>query len=161
MRPAVLLDVDGVLNPLSVSCPAGFIELRLAGYDVQLNPALHTPMLRQLAQVGELVWATTWEHDANAFISGRYGLPADLDVIEIAGADATAPTWKLADIAAWADRHPDRPIVWLDDEARQDAHQWAAGRAAATLIVAVDGQTGITQQHVDQVLSWAGGLTKE
>jgi len=161
MRPAVLLDIDGVLNPLSVSCPAGFTELRLAGYDVQLHPDLHAPMLRQLAQAGELVWATTWEHDANAFISHRYGLPGDLDVIEIAGADATAPTWKLADIAAWADRRPDRPIVWLDDEVRQDAHRWAQGRAAPTLIVAVPGQTGLSQQHVDQVLSWTGSLTQQ
>jgi len=158
MRAAVLLDIDGVLNPLSVDCPPGFEAMRLGGYDVQLNPRLHAPMLRQLAAIGDLIWATSWEQDANTIIAPRYRMPSNLEVIAITGADATAATWKLPDVAAWADRHPGRPVVWLDDELGDDAHSWARTRTTPTLLVPVAGQHGLTSQHVQQVQDWANRL---
>ena len=70
-RPFLLLDVDGVLNPIGLQpsdlVPAGFDVHRLDGLRVLLAPE-HGVWLRELSTAFKLVWATSWEHDANRLI---------------------------------------------------------------------------------------------
>ncbi|MFC7467145.1 hypothetical protein ACFQVA_05280 [Actinomadura keratinilytica] len=86
MKPLLFLDVDGPLNPYgALSAPAppeGFHphRMRPAGWSwpepltVLLDPD-HGTRLRALQRHYELVWATTWEDEANAWIAPVLGLP--------------------------------------------------------------------------------------
>ena len=94
-RPFLLLDVDGVLNPLSVAKPSGFTRYKLLGYEVWLSTQ-HGEWLRTLAKWFDLVWATTWEYQAPRLIAPRVGLP-QMPVIEVdrSAVDGDAP-WTRA-----------------------------------------------------------------
>ena len=70
-RPALLLDVDGVLNPYgTVTCPEGFTEYDLfAGEEpVRLCPA-HGEWINELQHVFDVAWATAWNDDANRLLA--------------------------------------------------------------------------------------------
>lgn len=71
-RPLLLLDVDGPLLPFGDglrSEPVGpASDSHLARLDPQVGPRL-------VALSCDLVWATTWEDEANAEIAPRLGLP--------------------------------------------------------------------------------------
>jgi rhodanese-related sulfurtransferase len=63
----------------------------------------------------ELVWATTWMHDANTLIAPQLGLPG-LPVIEwprMFHDDADGIHWKTRHVVDWA---AGRPFAWVDDE---------------------------------------------
>ena len=126
-KPLLLLDVDGVLNPEPVSSgkrPEGYQthRMRPGGWDhprqkplrVWLNPQ-HGVELLKLAEVYELVWCTTWEHEANEWIAPHLGLP-ELPVIEF-GKSLARPDgrihWKTARVIEYT---AGRPFVWVDDE---------------------------------------------
>lgn len=110
MKPLLLLDVDGVLNPMGRPAP-DFRRYRCTigddVYTVHLNPR-HGRRLLELALVtgSELVWATTWEHHANDWIAPRIGLPS-LPVITL-GSSSGAPAsehgemFKTPHVAAYA-----------------------------------------------------------
>lgn len=146
-RPLLLLDVDGVL----VVVP-GLSD------DVGSDPALTLPpgageWFAQLAEAFDIVWATTWIDMANRVVAPRLGLPP-LPAIAFR-LDARAPTSKLRSVI---DSVGDRPCAWLDDDLHEDADTWAAGREVPTLLIHVEGGTGLTRRHVDRLLGWAAML---
>src|SRR5262245_38926085 len=108
--PMVLVDVDGVLNPLEPP-HAGFVRHRACphgvAYQLWLN-ADHGRLLRALADDtgAQLVWATYWRDQANEWISPRVGLPAlpHVPIPQYAGqADGLSlGAWKARHVAAWA-----------------------------------------------------------
>lgn len=169
MKPLLLLDVDGPLNPFGAKPerrPVGYTTHRLVldGWTerrplrVWLNPD-HGRKLTELAAEFslELAWATTWQHDANRLIGQLIGLPV-LPVIEFGNALRTS-AWKWNAVSAYAE---DRPLAWLDD----DFHNWRDGRAAfdivradkPTLLRTVDRSIGMTDADLDAVATWAMGL---
>ncbi|MBE1465245.1 HAD domain-containing protein [Kibdelosporangium phytohabitans] len=165
----LLLDVDGPLNPYAAKAarrPPGYETFRQTsggrwltgkearkrkGLRVWLNPA-HGPILCALAeQTGlALVWATTWQHEANTCIGPAIGLP-ELPVIEF----APSKEWKWAAVAAYADG---QPVAWLDDQfdelpsARQAFEEQRAG--TPTLLCHVDPAFGLLDTHVDAIRRW-------
>jgi hypothetical protein len=64
-------------------------------------------------------------------------------------------------IDRWA-RQTTRPIAWVDDDLGSDAREWAERRSesvAPTLLVPTDPSDGLTDDEVEELLSWAGSLS--
>ncbi|MFC7717474.1 HAD domain-containing protein [Nonomuraea recticatena] len=107
MKPLLLVDVDGVLNPFSRASP-DFRRYECTigpdSYTVHLN-LRHGARLMELAlKTGsELVWATTWEHNANEWIAPRLGLP-ELPVVPMTPEDRAS--------GASRSRRPASPTTW-------------------------------------------------
>ena len=145
-RPYLLLDVDGVLNPLGIERPVGFVRYELSGFEVDLS-AGHGVMLNAMSEWFDLVWATTWEHEASLLIAPLLSLPRDLPVIEFTHGRADE-TWKLHDVREFVG---DRPLAWVDDELGAEAYQWAEERNAQTLLVQPDPTVGLVEGHFNRL----------
>jgi hypothetical protein len=153
--PLVLLDVDGVLNPLQRS--PGYQRYRATPngitYRLLLNPR-HGPLLTGLAEAtgAELVWATYWVDSANDWIGPRVGLPY-LRSIPIPPRDPrfSYGGWKARHVAEWIG---ERPFVWLEDELDVPDALASGPQLGPHLIVPVDPQEGLTDHHVEQAHGW-------
>jgi hypothetical protein len=186
-RGLLLLDVDGPLNPYGAKPhrPTGYLtfhetaEGEWVGTDeevdshfVWLNPG-HGRLLTALAdETGlELVWATAWQHAANARVAPAIGVDR-LPVIEFGHTDVEYDDrgyltwrldggWKWPAVVAYAQG---RPLAWLDDEhndpdfavARAAFHRDRAG--SPTLLCHVDPAVGLQPRHLDEIRTWAANL---
>lgn len=163
-KPLLLIDVDGPLNPYANShnqLRKGkvFHRYKLLGYPVWLN-RWHGEELLKLADLYELTWCTTWEHDANSLIGPRIGLPK-LPVIEFESLLPSQPPvaglhWKTAGIRVYADG---RPLAWVDDEIGerdclffQDVHE------APALLRRIDPAVGLAEEDFAALRQWAENL---
>lgn len=70
------LNVDGILNPHAAPArPPDYTELELfPGEQVRIN-SQRGPMLLQLAERFDLIWATSWNHEANRLFAPLLALP--------------------------------------------------------------------------------------
>jgi hypothetical protein len=156
-KPFLLIDVDGVLNPLAVrpegDVPSGFVAYDLDGFRVFLARE-HGSWLTGLSVDFDLVWATSWEHDADRLIAERVGLPRGLPVITF---ESSQTGWmkKLPDVIRFVG---DRPVAWIDDDLGPDEYDWASSRAVSTLLIQPDHRVGLTPAHIDRLRSFALGL---
>ncbi|MFC4059932.1 HAD domain-containing protein [Planomonospora corallina] len=162
-RPLLLLDVDGPLNPYAAEPrPDGYTAhlMRPLGWEDQpgplrvlLNPG-HGAAL--LALPYELVWATTWRHEANAWIAPRLGLPC-LPVVEWHelhwAARGDGVHWKTRQLVDWADG---RAFAWVDDEIGEaDREYVAACHPAPALLHRVDPAVGLLAEDFALLGDWA------
>jgi hypothetical protein len=128
-RPAITLDVDGVLFPW-------------------LKPE-YGQWLLSLAGRAELVWASAgWGESANWHIGPHIGLP-ELPVIDF------PCLVKLPEIREWCGT---RPLAWVDDWFAPEARSWAAARRSPTLLVDVDEKQGLQRAHCEAISAWLDGL---
>lgn len=171
-RPLLLLDVDGPLNPfrsrfaglrgygshrmwptvwMSYRTPGSRSARR--GLRVQLHPSHGA---RLLALPFELVWATTWMHEANTMIAPNIGLPADLPVIEwpeLFARDPDGLSWKTRHILDWA---AGRPFAWVDDMITARDRAWvAAHHPAPALLLRIRPQQGMRARDFTTLTRWA------
>jgi hypothetical protein len=151
MRPLLLLDFDGPLNPYRAKeIPAGYERHEIVEGDrtwmVLLNPQ-HGVELNALAGIFDLVWATSWEHGANRLLGPRLGLPSLPVIVWPDRKPVRRGSWKAPYIAEWVG---DRPFVWVDDEVDRafftEKHQ---------LVHAVDPRTGLTAADFAAIRDWA------
>ncbi|MEV4569292.1 HAD domain-containing protein [Nonomuraea sp. NPDC049419] len=159
MKPLLLLDVDGVLNPMCRPSP-DFRPYRCTigaeVYTVYLNPRHGRRLLElALATGSELAWATTWEHHANEWIAPRVGLPS-LPVIAVP--PDTPPSehgemFKTPHVAAYAGR---RPFVWFDDQVWAEDEEYLRVHQGLTdfLLVHVDPARGLTSRDLGMAQEW-------
>lgn len=176
VRPLLLLDVDGPLSPWAAPAdakPPGFVEhrFRLSGWHrrrplrMWLNPELGPALMELTNQFRmELVWATTWEHQANTMVGPAIGLPR-LPVIEFPAGLHPLPgrpfTWKYGPVARYA---AGRPLAWLDDDfdvypaARKTFEKRRRAAQLSTELVTVNPRTGISDDHLAAVAAWARSL---
>jgi len=155
MRPLLLLDVDGVLMPTGTSVPPGFERHFGDDYEVVVSHE-HGVWLRQLAELFDLVWATTWGASA-APIFGRLLRLPPMPAIELRHLvhDGTP---KLTDVASFVG---ERPMAWVDDELFEDAFGWAADRRAPTLLIRASGSRGLSRENFDQLLAFGQRVISE
>ncbi|WP_280463916.1 HAD domain-containing protein [Nocardia carnea] len=157
--PVLFLDVDGPLIPFGAPdgrYPAhpqpgpGATNPLLA----RLDPALG-PLLAALSC--ELIWATTWMHEANRAVGPILGLPplAVLDRPDTADDPVDAwfgLHWKTR---ALVDRAAGRPFIWVDDEIGTGDREWVTenhpGRA---LLHRVDARTGLRPDDFTVFTDW-------
>jgi len=181
MKPTLLLDVDGVLNPihpdgrsLLLDPPAGFEEAEdvkgLITAKLFFSPE-NVRRLDALAFRFDLVWCTGWEDQANDVVGPLHGLPklrvihfeheslmlADLPE-EVALLFLRAEMcWKLPWIAHWLDLNEVGPVVWVDDQIEPGDREWATWRTAQgqpTFLVRPFPEVGLTDENVRHALQW-------
>ncbi|MFI6789889.1 HAD domain-containing protein [Nonomuraea sp. NPDC050383] len=158
MKPLLLVDVDGVLNPFGRPDP-GFRRYRCTVghevYTVHLNPRHGARLLELAIATGaELAWATTWEDHANEWIGPRIGLP-ELPVVPmgpVLGSDM-GEMFKTPHVAAYVER---RPFVWFDDQVRWEDENFLRERQGLDdfLLVHVDPRGGLTSEHLARAHRW-------
>ncbi|MCZ1012038.1 hypothetical protein [Streptomyces lydicus] len=175
-RPLLLIDVDGPLNPYAANPsrrPEGYVthRMRPTGWEhprqkplrVWLNPA-HGAQL--LALPFDLVWATTWAHEANEWIGPRLGLP-DLPVIAWPGDQKTesSPYWKSEPKVFWKTRTiveyvTGHPFAWIDDEFSDlDRDYVALHHEGPALLHHVNPRLGLLADDFEALAAWANSLT--
>lgn len=150
----LLVDVDGVISLFGFHLderPAGsFLAVDGIPHYVSAAAGEH---LRRLADRFELVWCTGWEERANEYLPRALGLPGPLPHLAFSGAPGWGERhWKLDAIDAYAG--PDRPLAWIDDD-HAGCERWAAERPGPTLLLTASPPTGITAEHVGELLRWA------
>jgi hypothetical protein len=171
LRPLLFVDVDGPLNPYAARAtrrPEGYRTHRMSPPDwaraypgaeplrVWLNPE-HGPMLLSLPV--ELVWATTWGHDANDWIGPRIGLP-ELPVVEWPAGEGPDRMFESADGRFWktqpvADFAAGRPFAWVDDQLTAADERWCARRyPAPTLLLPIDPALGLRSDDIATIGGW-------
>jgi len=172
VKPLLLIDVDGPLNPYAAKPsrrPDGYQthRMRPTGWEqpwqkplrVWLNPA-HGPALRALPF--DLVWCTTWAAEANEWIAPHIGLPS-LPVIEWPdGAQrlrADGVFWKTERVVEWA---AGRPFAWVDDDFTDlDREFVAASHDGPALLHWVSPREGLLEPDFAALAAWAEALEQE
>ncbi|MFF1921951.1 HAD domain-containing protein [Streptomyces sp. NPDC058221] len=164
--PLLFLDVDGPLIPFGPATgPGGRHPTYPAGpfppgaganpLLARIDPALGP----RLAALGcELVWATTWTHEANEVVAPRLGLP-ELRVVlwpePSAEEDRDARAglhWKTRTLVA---RAAGRPFVWVDDEIGEADRRWVSGHhGGRSLLHRVDPGRGLTDSDFRLIGAW-------
>ena len=163
--PLLLLDVDGVLNPLGRRT-RGYrryeVTLDDETYTVFLDRRHGAKLLALAEETGaELVWATTWEHRANEWIAPRVGLPS-LPVIELRD-DSPVTSGEMFKTPHVAGYVRGRPFVWFDDAlwAGDQRYLEAHPDVGDFLLVEVDQRAGLTDDHLDLARAWLMDLRRD
>jgi hypothetical protein len=153
-RPILALDVDGVISLFGFNGPVTDVPGRFHLIDGMAHciPEGINERLSRLADDYDLVWATGWEDRANDRLPEILGLPGELPFLTFDGnARFGSAHWKIAAIDRYAG---ERPLAWVDDCIDETCQAWAVGRAAPTLLVPTEPDRGLTDKHVDTLLSW-------
>ena len=154
-RPLLFLDVDGPLLPFGEDPQRKGRHATPDSHLTRLSPRLG---LRLAALPCELVWATTWEDDANAEIAPRLGLPAlpVVDWPESSGHEREdlwlGLCWKTRTLVDWA---AGRSFAWVDDEITDADRDWVTvnhhGRA---LLYYVEPFRGLADKDLTALDQW-------
>jgi len=153
-RPILAVDVDGVISLFGfdeeITDAPG--EIKLIDGMVHCISLPAGDRLRRLAAHYDLIWATGWEDRANDHLPSLLGLPEGLPVLRFGGhAIFGSAHWKVDAIDEYAG---DRPLAWIDDNIDETCTEWAAARAAPTLLVPTESARGLEEGHVDALLDW-------
>ena len=164
LRPILAVDVDGVLNRCdwrAREAPAGWLDAKVLGFRIRHNPGHGAALLAVAERTGaELAWCTTWEQLANDHIRHLVGLP-ELPVVPMKpgkaglrfGERRSVGVTKAMAMAAYAG---DRPFCWLDDEP-DAADELAVLCDTPHLVVRVDEETGLADEHLKLAEAWLAG----
>ncbi|WP_188187517.1 hypothetical protein [Nonomuraea sp. SYSU D8015] len=161
MKPYLVMDVDGVFNPISDDAPDGYERRMYSGPErsgfAWVNPA-HADWLAEVLPRVEAVWATSWrtEPSALAWMARQLGLPEDLPQIEVGryGGTGFGYTAKFGPVTKFIG---DRPTIWIDDVFGGKDYIWAEDRTASgipTLLEDPRPYKGLDDIGMGRVLAW-------
>jgi hypothetical protein len=181
LPPLLMIDVDGPLNPFGAmpdhrpdgyeahllmtpgwvatqavrNAQGGHPERQPVPLPVWLNPA-HGPAL--MALPFELIWATTWEDEANIYLAPLLGLP-ELPFVAWSSPRLKLPGglfWKTPEVVG---RAGGRPFAWLDDEITDADSAWVdAHHAGPSLLRQIDPAIGLLPEDFAALGQWAAAL---
>jgi hypothetical protein len=146
------------IRPLNPVLPTdGFTAHDILDFTVLLS-VTHANWLHELSSTYELVWATTWEHEANRHIAPLLELP-QLPVVEFTGYQARPDDPKLPVLDLFTGRKwapilryaAGRPFAWVDDVMPERLVTRARLRRDR-LLLQVDPAHGLRREHVDRLL---------
>ncbi|MEV6426367.1 HAD domain-containing protein [Nocardia sp. NPDC051463] len=155
-RPLLFLDVDGPLLPFGENPQRQRQGVASASHLSRLSPEVGH---RLAALPCELVWATTWEDEANAEIAPRIGL-SQLPVVNWPESSDKHERedrwfglcWKTRTLVDWADG---RPFVWVDDEITDADRDWvSAHHRGRVLLHYVTPSQGLTDEDFTALDQW-------
>jgi hypothetical protein len=158
MKPLILLDIDGVLNP--AVRPGG------PGSD---GPALvlsreRAMLVNRLAACGQIAWVTTWPAEQTAGLEAQLQMrtgPLRVPLPARALHESDEQTPKLRPITRWLARMEAEgdadwdAVVWIDDVLGPDALCWAGGNASPVMLLRPAPDTGLTAGQVAEVEGFA------
>lgn len=148
MRPIILLDIDGVLNPSVRPGTDGRTELTL--------PKEKAALVRRLSGFGQIAWVSSWPVDATAGLESQLQLEVEpLRVtLLIRPADEKEPTPKLRSVTRWLERMDAAgesdwdAVVWIDGVLGSDAREWARHYGKPVLLERPSPEQGLAEVHV-------------
>jgi hypothetical protein len=152
MRPIILLDIDGVLNP--VASPGR------NGEDPKLTlPGARLALVRRLAACGRIAWVSTWPAHLAAGLESQLQLHDELLRVTLALrlSDEQEPTPKLRAVSRWLERMEAMEeadwdsVVWIDDVIGSDAQEWAKNYKLPVMLKKPAPAEGLTTAHVAAV----------
>lgn len=157
MKPIILLDIDGVLNP----------KVRPRDSDSR-GPQLSdgkVALVRRLATKGRLAWVSTSPTDVVAGLEEQLQLEVEPLRVPLAmkESDVDEPTPKLRSVARWLDRMDAAgeadwdAVVWIDDVLGPDVHEWAHNYAKPVLLEKPTSDQGLVEAHVVAVQVFIDG----
>jgi hypothetical protein len=159
-RPLLFLDVDGPLLPFGEGPGRHGPNTTPDSHLARLTPEVG----RRLATLPcDLIWATTWEDEANTEIASRIGLP-QLPVVNWPGPSSEHEhenqwfglCWKTRALVTWA---AERPFAWVYDEITDADRDWVSthhsGRA---LLHHVDSYQGLADEDFATLDHWLRAL---
>jgi hypothetical protein len=166
-RPWLFLDVDGVAAPVGPATleetepPAGYRTWPDAMWSVYVHEALDQ-WGRELDEKFEVLWTTTWQHNAPVAIGEPAGLP-DWPYLPLDHSDVERLRDKLghkiAAISKVLAADP-RPFAWIDDDLVEPGPTRILEIDLPKLLIKPVTDVGITREQVDQLLAFAVGLTQ-
>jgi hypothetical protein len=148
MKPIILLDIDGVLNPKVRHGEGDSPDPQLSDGKVAL--------VRRLATKGRIAWVSTSPVDVVARLEEQLQLEVVPLRVTLAmkDSDVDTPTPKLRSVARWLDRMDAAgeadwdAVVWIDDVLGPDVHEWAHNYARPVLLEKPSPDQGLTEAHV-------------
>ena len=151
--PLLLIDVDGVISLFGfdqTEPPEGRFTF-VDGLPHYISTHVGGRLSR-LQTAFECVWCTGWEERADEHLPYLLGLPSGWRHLTFPEEPIPPAHWKLSAIEAFAG--PDRPVAWIDDSLDAACEAWAAERPGPTLLVGTNPAVGLTDEHVETMLSW-------
>lgn len=150
MKSIILLDIDGVLNPV-IQVGEDRTQLTLSETRVSL--------VRELGQCGRVAWVSTWPGEQTAELELQLNLAIEpLRVpLTFRDADEREPTPKLRSVSRWLARMEIlgeanwETVVWIDDVLGRDAYEWADALGKPALLMKPSFTGGLSDEHVARV----------
>jgi hypothetical protein len=158
MKLLILLDIDGVLNPVARAAgPGGEPELFLSETRIAL--------VRRLAALGRIAWVSTWPAEQRAGLEKQLQLEVEPLRVPLPQAlsESDAATPKLQPVSRWLKRmellgEADwDAVVWIDDVLGPDVRLWAHQYNQPVLLEKPLPAQGLMEVHVVAVEVFVNG----
>jgi hypothetical protein len=162
MKPIILLDINGVLNPKLQP------DDRSDGPNPHLSD-LKAALVRRLATKGRLAWVSTSPEDLMDSLEAQLKLEVNpLRVaIDSEPDDEGQQTPKLGAVARWLNNMEAEgaadwdAVVWIDGLLGADVHDWAHQYHQPVLLEKPDPEEGLTEAHVVAVQVFINGEDRD